>query len=223
MPMTWSSKLQLPRQAIRAFLLGCIVALAALTAGARTHALPPWLSAVAHEPVPNYPASTVAVVLFEQKQVTVDANGHVETLHRDAYKILRPEAHDIYGTLIVPFDSETKIKSINAWSIPPTGDPYKVGAKEAMETGISPDALYSDDRQKIISIPAADPGNVVAYEYVQQDRPYIHEEDWAFQETIPVLKTIFSIQLPSGWKIDSYWVNYAASKPQNSDTGNYQW
>src|SRR5487761_106121 len=223
MPMTWSSKPQLPRQAIRAFVLLCVFALAALTAVARSHALPPWLSAVAHEPVPSYPASTVAVVLFEQKQVTVDASGHVETLHRVAYKILRPEAHDTYGTLIIPFDSETKIKSINAWSIPPTGDPYEVGAKEAMETGISPDALYSDDRQKILSIPAADPGNVIAYEYVQQERPYIHEKNWWFQQTIPVLKATFSFQLPPGWKMDSHWVNYSESKPQISDTGNYAW
>jgi len=221
--MTWFLNLQARRCAIRTFALACSVALFSVVAGARSHALPPWLSAVAHEPVPSHPADTVAVTLFEQQQITVGADGHVETLYRVAYKILRPEAHDTYGTLVVPFSSETKIKSINAWSIPPTGDPYEVGAKEAMETGISPDALYSDDRQKIISIPAADPGNVVAYEYVQEDRPYIHEENWEFQETIPVLKATFSIQLPSGWKIDSYWVNYAESKPQISDAGNYEW
>ncbi|HEV2618283.1 MAG TPA: DUF3857 and transglutaminase domain-containing protein [Candidatus Acidoferrales bacterium] len=199
------------------------IALAGITAAARSHSAPPWLTTAAHQQIPSYPSDTMAVVLFEQQQISVDANGHVETLHRVAYKILRPEAHDTYGTLIVPFDSETKIKSINAWSIPPSGDIYEVGAKEAMETGISPDALYSDDRQKIISIPAADPGNVIGYEYVQEERPYIREEEWRFQQTIPVLKASFSLQLASGWKMDSYWVNYPESKPQMSDRGNYQW
>ncbi len=221
--MTWFSKHPQQRNTIRALAFVFAIALACFTAAARSHSAPPWLTATAHQQIPAYPSDTVAVVLFEQQQITIDASGHVETLHRVAYKILRPEAHDTYGTLVVPFDSETKIKSINAWSIPPSGDVYEVGAKEAMETGISPDALYSDDRQKILSIPAADPGNVIGYEYVQEDRPYIREEEWRFQQTIPVLKASFSLQLAPGWKMDSYWVNYPESKPQMSDRGNYQW
>ncbi|HKV29238.1 MAG TPA: DUF3857 and transglutaminase domain-containing protein [Candidatus Acidoferrales bacterium] len=220
--MTWFSK-HLLKHRIKAFLLTFAVAFGALTAAARGHSAPPWLTAAAQQHIPDYPADTVAVTLFEQQQITIDANGHVQTLYRVAYKILRPQAHDTYGTLVVPFDSETKIKSINAWSIPPSGDVYEVGAKEAMETGISPDALYSDNRQKILSIPAADPGNVIGYEYVQQERPFIREEEWRFQETIPVLKASFSLQLAPGWKMDSYWVNYPESKPQISDRGNYEW
>jgi len=207
---------------IRTFVLACVTALAGLTAAARTH-VPEWLTAAAREPLPAYPANTVAVALFEQKQVTIDANGQVEVLRRVAYKILRPAARDTYGTLVVPFDSETKVKSIDAWSIPPSGEPYEVGAKAAMETGISPDELYSDDRQKILSIPAADPGSVIGYEYIQEGRPYIHETDWWFQKRIPVVKGMFSLQLPPGWKMDPYWINYSALKPQISDTGNYEW
>ena len=220
--MTWFSKHPLQRSTTKALVLACVAGLCSLTAAAKNHA-PPWLTAAAQEQIPEYPADTVAVTLLEQQQITVDANGHVQTLYRVAYKILRPEAHDTYGTLVVPFDSETKIKSINAWSIPPTGDVYQVGAKEAMETGISPDALYSDDRQKILSIPAADPGSVIGYEYVQEERPFIREEEWRFQQTIPVLKASFSLQLASGWKMDSYWVNYPESKPQIFDRGNYEW
>lgn len=223
MRTTWFSKRQLQRRATRAFFVAGALALAGPTALARGPRAPEWLSALAHEPIPSYPADTVAVTLLEQRQVTVDAAGRVQTLYRVAYKILRPEARDTYGTLVVPFDNERKIKSLAAWSIPPTGAVYTADDKSAIETGFSPDALYSDDRQKILTIPAADPGNVIGYEYVQEGRPYIHEENWWFQRSIPVLKAIFSLQLPPGWKMDSYWVNYAGMKPQSSDTGNYEW
>ena len=58
---------------------------------------PEWMRAAAHQTLPEYPKETIAVVLLDEQQTTVKDNGDIETRHRRAYKLLRPEARDKYG------------------------------------------------------------------------------------------------------------------------------
>jgi len=58
---------------------------------------PEWLRAAAHETLPEYPQDTVAVMLRNEQQTTVRANGDIETRYRGAYKLLRPEARKDYS------------------------------------------------------------------------------------------------------------------------------
>ena len=67
---------------------------------------PEWLRAAAHQTLPDYPKDAVAVVLLDEEQTTVKDNGDIETRHRLAYKLLRPEARDKYGYAV--FSSITK-------------------------------------------------------------------------------------------------------------------
>src|SRR5260370_41901848 len=147
------------------------------------------------KPFTAYPPETVAVILLDERNTTVKDNGEIETLYRRAYKILRPEARDEYGTVVVNFDSETKLSYLKAWAIPPTGPEYQVNEKDAIESGWS-EELYSDERHKLLQFPAVEPGSVVGYEYVQKKRPYIYEDNWWFQPEIPVRHTRVMLKLP---------------------------
>src|ERR1700733_8138737 len=75
---------------------------------------PDWLRALAHEKLPDYPDNPVAVQLLDEYQTTVMGSGEIDTRHRVAYKLLRPEARQEYGAAGVQFDNETKIISFNA-------------------------------------------------------------------------------------------------------------
>ena len=183
---------------------------------------PEWLRAAAQTPVGAYPDDTNAVILLDEQVTSITESGDVRTLHRRAYKILRPEGRK-YGMVAVAFDKETRLNRLKAWSIPHEGNDYEVKDKDAVETGLFAESLYQDTREKLLEIPAADPGNVVGYEYEQRRRPSIPQDTWRFQHDIPVRRARFELQLPAGWEYKVFWANHAADKPQAVGQNGWVW
>jgi hypothetical protein len=208
-------------KAISALAALAAAALLGLAPAARA-GVPDWLKAVAHDQLPAYPKETVAAVLYDEQVTTVKDSGEIETLYRRAYKILRPEGRS-YGLVVVPFSNDTRLTYLKAWSLPANGKEYEVKEKDAAETSLYSDELYADLKHKILEIPAADPGNVVGYEFIQKRRPFILQDDWSFQHKIPVYRARFTLQLPPSWEYDVHWVNYTPREPQNSGQNQFTW
>src|SRR5271168_4486765 len=184
---------------------------------------PDWLRAAAHQTLPEYPKDTVAVVLLDEEQTTVKDNGDIETRHRCAYKLLRPEARERYGYASVSFDNQTKLTFLKAWTITASGQEMELKEKDAVEFSLTSFEVFTDDRAKGIKFSAADPGNIVGYEYVQKQRPFVFEDDWEFQHAIPTRRARFSLQLPIGWEFSEYWANFPKQQPQSSTNNFYVW
>src|SRR5580704_169445 len=184
---------------------------------------PDWLRAAAHQTLPEYPKDTIAVRLLDEQQTTVKDNGDIETRHRCAYKILRPEAREHYGYAGVSFDNQTKVTFFKAWTITATGQEMELKEKDATEVSLTSFEVFTDERAKVIKFSAADPGNIVGYEYVQKHRPFLFEDDWQFQSKIPTRRARFSLQLPPGWEFSEYWANSAKLQPQSSANNFYVW
>ena len=183
---------------------------------------PDWLRAAARASLPNYPEETNAVLLLDERVTTIKDNGEIKTVYRRAYKILRPEARSL-ATVVVYFDDETRLTFLKAWSIPAEGKDFEVKEKDAIETALSSGMLYQDTRYKLLRIPAAEPGNVVGYEYEQKRRPSILQDRWWFQDEIPVKRARFVLQLPSGWEFESNWFNHAPQQPQSMGENRWGW
>jgi transglutaminase-like putative cysteine protease len=183
---------------------------------------PDWLRQAAQQMPPEYDKETVAVVLLDEIQNTVRENGEIDVRHRQAIRLLRPEARREYGDVSVPFDKDTKISSLKAWTIEANGQQLAVGEKDSIEHGYVSDFEYYDTRVKTLEFPEANPGNVIGYEYVQRKRPYIFEDRWAFQHQIPVQTARFILDLPTGWEFTARWFNYAERKPQVA-SNEYSW
>jgi hypothetical protein len=177
---------------------------------------PDWLRAAAHQTLPEYPKDTIAVVLLDEEQTTVKDNGDIETRHRRAYKLLRPEARDKYAYAFVQFNNDTKLSFFKAWTITANGQEMELKEKDAVEFSLSSFEVFSDLRGKGIKFSAADPGNIVGYEYVQKHRPFAFEDDWQFQSEIPTRRARFSLQLPVGWEFSESWANFPKQQPQSS-------
>jgi len=209
-------------------LAAALAAVVALLAWASPPALaadsaPDWLRAAAQEKLPDYGKDTAAVILLDETQTTVRENGEIDTLHRCAIRLLRPEARDEYGGEAVPFDKDMKISYLKAWTIEPNGHEIAVGEKEAVEVGYLSDLEYQDVRVKTLQFPEANPGSVVGYEYVQRDRPYVFEDNWWFQDRSPVVTERFELQLPPGWEFTTSWFNYPEQNPQTPSSNRYVW
>jgi len=192
-----------------------------LTAATAVAGTPDWLRDAARTPLPSYPDDTDAVVLREERVVTVSPSGEVRSTYRKAYKILRPGGRT-NGTLYAYFDSQTDIPSLKGWSITATGEEYEVKKGDAITTGYS-EALYSDTRYLVLRIPGAQPGSVVGYEYQQLERPFVLQALWPFQDEIPVLHARFVLELPPTWNYAATWRNHETVSPQQTGVNRWIW
>ena len=102
----------------RCITLAVLLALASVLACARMRPTPlPTGCAPPPKKNSRLPKEAVAVVLLDDVQTVVKDNGEIETTHRCAYKLLRPEAREDYGHAFVEFDNETKVSFFRAWTI----------------------------------------------------------------------------------------------------------
>jgi hypothetical protein len=184
---------------------------------------PQWLHDLVQQPLPAHEDDAVAVILLDDTETTVRADGQIETLHRRAIRILRPEARREFGGISVNFDNETKISYIKAWTIDSAGHEIAVSEKDAVEHGYLDDLVYTNDRVKSLQFPEANPGSVIGYEYVQQERPYVFEDEWHFQRNVPVKESRFDLHLPPGWEYSAKWFNHPDVAPIGNDEREYVW
>src|SRR5690242_13929813 len=196
-----------------------------LTGPVRAGDAPPWMRALVNAPLPEHDEKTNAVLLLSEDTFIVQANGKMKHIERRVYKILRPDGRR-YGTVSAHFDSETKINSIHGWCIPSQGKDYEVKDKEALETalfGVQDGELVSDLKTKLLTIPAADPGNIVGYEIEQEVHPYVIQDIWDFQRpNVPVREAHYTLQLPAGWEYKAVWLNHPDVAPTGGG-GQWQW
>lgn len=180
-------------------------------------AIPDWVRAAAQQPPKTYADDTNAVTLLDDQETTVRDKGEMITHQRLVYKILRPEGKE-YARLELPFDPETKINYLRAWSITAKGQEYESKEKDAYEVSIGSRIEVSDAKAKILMVPGADVGTVVAFEYEHKLRPYLFQDYWYFQSDIPVVKSRYTLHLPLNWEYRADWLNHSEQKPieQNS-------
>ncbi len=179
---------------------------------------PAWMHALVSVPLPAHDEKTDVVLLYSDRTVTVQSADKIKITVREAYKILRPGGRE-YGTVAASFNSRSKITGMRGWCIPAQGKDYEVKDKEAMEMSlpkVEGSELVSDVRVKLLRIPAADPGNIVGYEYEQELQPFVLQDVWHFQESNPARETRYTLQLPSGWEYKATWLNYPEAKPAQS-------
>jgi hypothetical protein len=217
-------KIRVPAATSRIALLALLLAWPFSRAAAKDTA-PEWLQQLAQQPVPAHDSDAVAVILLDDTEATVRADGQIQTLHRRAFRILRPEARREFGGISVDFDSETKISYIKAWTIDSEGHDIAVSEKDAVEHGYLDELIYVDDRVKSLQFPEANPGSVIGYEYVQQQRPYVFEDEWNFQDTVPIKESRFDLHLPPGWDYTAKWFNHPEVAPETigNDEREYVW
>jgi hypothetical protein len=195
--------------------------LVSLMPTAASAGVPDWLRSLAQQPVKTYVDDANAVVLLDDQETTVRDNGEIVTHERIAYRILRPEGKSYAGHR-VNFDSETKINSFRGWSITAKGQEYEAKEKDAFERSLGDQQEFSETKEKIMVLPGADVGTVVGFEYEQKRRPYVFQDYWYFQDTIPVEKSRYTLRVPSKWEYRADWLNHAEQKPAEQN-GAFAW
>lgn len=183
--------------------------------------VPDWFRALAQQPAKTYADDANAVTLLDDQETTVRDNGEIVTHERIVYRILRPEGKS-YAVHPVYFDSETKINSFHGWSITSKGLEYEAKEKDAFEQSLGGQKEFDDAKRKVMVLPGADVGTVVGFEYEQKRRPYLFQDYWDFQDTVPVEKSRYTLHIPSRWEYRADWLNHADLKPVEQN-GAFVW
>ena len=201
-----------------------LLSLAMFAPGLSRADAPAWMHTAAAAPLPAHDEKTDAILLYAEDITTVTPDGKTKGVERRVYKILRPEGKR-YGEVYGYVGRDTKIGSMKGWCIPAQGKDYEVKDKDVVEHSVSEfgGELVSDVKMRILPIPAAVPGNVVGYEIDYQSRPYVLQDEWQVQETIPVREAHYTLQMPPGWRFRSVWMNHAKVDPQETGGNEWRW
>ena len=186
--------------------------------------VPDWVRTAAHQTLPEYPETTKAVVLLDETTYSVAPDGKATEHVRRVVKILRPQGRD-FGYPYVWFDKDSKVTSMHVWSIDPAGHEYAMKDNEIQEYGAPGEGgqLYSDERAKVADPPGRDPGGVVAYEYYRNERPYLAETNWSFQDELPRVTQNFTLVLPPGYSYATTWAHHDKVDGADLENHSYRW
>jgi hypothetical protein len=205
------------------FLGATLIITGALPAFAKSDSVPDWVRAAAAQPLPTYSPETKAVVLLEDVTYTVAPDGRAVEHVRRVVKILRPQGRN-ESIVRVGFDKDTKILSMNVWSIGADGQQYAMKEKEMTDQGYEGGGIvFEDDRYRVAHAPGGDPGAIIAYDYEQRVRPFVTEKTWFFQSDIPHLSERFTLELPVGYTYGALWAHHAAVAPADLESRRWRW
>jgi len=199
--------------------IGCLMVIAASPGFA---AAPDWVQQAAAKPAGSYPADAVAVVLLEDRTLTVTGPGQAEINHRRVVRILRPKGRE-EAIFRVHLSVGDKMQYLHAWSIDSAGRQYEVKEKEFVEVSPFSEEMYSDVHYRAAEVPAGNPGSVVAFEYSVKRRLWMDEWPWFFQEDIPVDEARLTVQLPNGWEYKDSWANHPPQTAVQLGPDRWQW
>jgi hypothetical protein len=201
------------------------VVAAGLVPVAALAAPPEWLRQLESVPVPEYDAKTNAVALLNEEEATVLPDGSVRRLERHAYRILRRSGKD-WGVAQVYLGKDDELLNFRGWSIPTEGKPFETEKSDIVESANVPGseiALVTDRRMKVLTIPAANPGNLVGYVVERITRGRLMAEQWITRDTIPVLRAKFRLRLPPAWTHSATWINGGSVAPVSREPGTWEW
>lgn len=151
----------------------------------------------------GYPEAD-AIVLLNQGEMRVSDSGELDLSYYSHHRIIRILSTRglRHANVAIPYSSGSTVKNIRARTILPSGEIRVLKPENIYDITLYPNfVFYSDQRAKLFTMPAVEPGAIVEYRYqIEIDRLTIWH-GWYFQENIPVLLSRFTLLNPSSWDI----------------------
>src|ERR1700693_622930 len=190
-----SSKLAVSARLILAALLLC------LGGGALRGAdsVPDWLSAAGRVDLGRFGNGSAAVIVGKWTDFSVDATGKYSLTERTALRVLNRRSAERYLTAVGPENNDSKVTSIQTWTVSPSGHVTQSGKKDLITAADVADfEVFSDDRVKMIKVPGAEDGSLVGYEIIIQGHTPISGQRFRMEDEIPVRVSELHVSVPSG-------------------------
>ena len=206
-------------------LISCVAVLmfAASVSAAPGDETPSWVQQAVAIKVPTYDKDVPAVVLVNESTKTIGADGRINEVYNYAVRILRREGREWAEGEVVYLPEIGKVKDFRAWLIRPIGESIRYGKDDAVDIAGSLNDVYNEYRvRKISAVDDADAGAVFAYSYSLEDRGVFSQDDFDFQDSLPVISSRFNLVLPEGWRAEAFTFNHPKIEPKVNGTS-YSW
>ncbi|MDR3750830.1 MAG: DUF3857 and transglutaminase domain-containing protein [Terracidiphilus sp.] len=211
--------------ALVAVTVGAVAMLGSLPAIAweRSEPAPQWAVDAAKTPTPATASKAAAVVLFHEYRIIVDERNHAIERELYAVRILKPQGRN-HAHCEASYDIDSKLNYFRAWTFTADGKVLPAKVADFTDQGeAEADILQFTARVRILAPPGGDPGAVVACETETQLRPYMSEELWPIQDSIPVLNEALDLSLPAGMHFAASWHNSPLIKPSETAENHLRW
>jgi hypothetical protein len=191
---------------------------------ARAADAPPWLRQAVQSPVPQLDRNVPAIVLLNEKRITIEDDGKIVTSTSHAVRILTRSGRsaaiggDVYRT------DSGKVRDLKAWLIPsPAGAVRQYDKDDIVDVAMVNNDVYNEVRMKrIAAVDAADAGSIFGYESTSEERAVFTQFEFQFQQRLPVLVSRFALTVPPSWRVASVTFNHNQIPPAvNGST--YSW
>ena len=184
---------------------------------------PAWVQQAAAIKVPAYDKDVPAVVLVDEGTTTVDSEGRLTVVYNYAVRVLQREGREFAIGRVGYIPDSGKVKDLRAWLVRPTGQTKRYGKDETVDVAGDLNDVYNEYRVRTIAAMSdADVGAVFAYSYTREDRSVFSQDDWAFQSSLPVISSRYTLTLPSGWRAEAVTFNHPNVEPRVNGTS-YTW
>ncbi len=193
-------------------------AFGSLVGAARAEDAPPsWLLEAAHASSAVDPRAP-AVVLLDEREVTIAPDGRARIVERRATKVLTREGR-ADASAVAPYGPDAAtVRSLSGWLLRAGGGSRTCGKADLLDVALVDDDVYDEARAKVISAGDAQAGDVFGAEWVVEERPLFMQDQWPAPSRLPSLLARYRLTLPQGWRAAAAAVNHPEIPAQVAGT-----
>lgn len=209
---------------MKVWLIGILAFLVfAVPAKAAGDEAPVWVQQAAALKVPSYDKDVPAVVLLNEQVTTIDSTGRITEVVNYAVRVLQREGRDYAMGRVLYNPEGEKVKELRAWLIRPGSVTKRYGKDDVIDIAGALNDVYNEYRiRSITARNDADVGSVFAYTYTREERSVFSQDDWDFQDELPVISSRYTLTLPAGWRAEAVTFNHPNIEPRVNGTS-YTW
>jgi hypothetical protein len=187
----------------------------ALAVAVPSQAAPPqWLRAAVAAPHRNVPGATV--VLLDDVDVTVTADGRLRTVRRYAIRLNDREGRTAARIREVYIAGSGRVTDLHGWLIRASGGTRDLDGDRALDAAIVDNDVYNEVRIRVLDASTEiQPGDVFGAEMESEERLLFAQVEWPLQERWPVSLVRRRLTLPAGWTARSVTFNAPAIEPRH--------
>ncbi len=220
---TMTSSNSIPARLLVAALLLCACKPGHAGMFGHSQPVPQWGMDAYKTHTPDYAKDAAAIILFDEYVETVDSQGRAVERERRAKRVLKPQGRGDVACS-VDYSEDEKINYFRVWTIAADEKQYQAQDTDFVEEGdTSVPIMLSTNKVRIAHPPAVDVGATVICESEELLTPYIHENIWQIQRSIPVVFQALEVDLPAGRSHSQAWHNFKPVAPVEIAPNHWRW
>jgi hypothetical protein len=183
--------------------------------GASGAEAPDWLMRAAAAPVSAAEREADAVVLLDDVQVSVAADGRLVFTRFYAVRVSTDDTARKAAVREVYTTDGGDVRTMRGWTVR-DGRASELDRRAVLDMSLAANDVYNEARVRVLRPADLLPGSVFGAETVVAERSPYPQVDWQLQGEWPVLSARRSMTLPAGWEARSIMFNHQAVEPRRS-------